>query len=297
MDVRLNKETFLTRYNYYGHPLTGNEKTSPAIRVNTLKTRPEKLLETLTQQNVQLTKIPYLDHGYQIKETPFSLGANMEYLLGHYSLQRTAPQYPVQLLRPTSKDTVLDMCAAPGGKTTQMAADMNNQGTLIAVDISQNRVYALENNLERCGVTNCSVYHGDVTQLKFNIRFDKILLDAPCTGNYVTDPNWFRKRTMKDVTRNAGRQKELLTAALDLLTVDGILLYATCSLEPEENELNIQWLLENHPVQLEKIEGPGSPALTTLFGQELDPTITNCRRFWPDETGTQGFFAAKVVKQ
>jgi 16S rRNA C967 or C1407 C5-methylase (RsmB/RsmF family) len=174
---------------------------------------------------------------------------------------------------------------------------MTNAGAIVAVDVSRERLYALENNLERCGVTNCLAYWEDANAMDFKGKqFDRVLLDAPCSGNYVADRGWFSKRTLKDVGLNAERQRQLLGTAVKLLKPGGVLVYTTCSLEPEEDELNVQWLLDNNDLKLEGIEGSGSPALTEIFGDELNGEIAKCRRFWPDETGTQGFFVAKVVK-
>ena len=290
-------EWFIERYWDLGSDLSGDEKTPKAIRINPLKTTGTKLLEILSWQDVKLEKIPFLDYGYKVIESPFSLGASIEYLLGLYSLQETASQYPVQVLAPSPTDRVLDMASAPGGKTTQAAAYMQNKGVLVAIDINRNRLYATENNVERCGVTNTSIHHLDALNFPDQPVFSKILLDAPCSGNYTTDRHWFKKRTEQDILRNAELQKQLLTKALKLLESGGTLVYSTCSLEPEENEYNIQWLLENHKVKLEPLDGPGSPALTTIFDTTIDDQISGCRRFWPDQTGTQGFFVAKVVKQ
>jgi 16S rRNA C967 or C1407 C5-methylase (RsmB/RsmF family) len=176
-----------------------------------------------------------------------------------------------------------------------MAAYMGNGGVLYAVDSSRKRLYAVENSLERCGVTNCLVYHVDAATVDLSSRFTKILLDAPCSGNYVTDPEWFGRRTLRDVEANATRQRRLLGRAVELLEPGGRLLYSTCSLEPEEDELNVQWLLENHGVELERVGGPGVPGLTSVFGVELDPHVSLCRRLWPGG-GTQGFFMAEAVK-
>ncbi|MCJ7732617.1 SAM-dependent tRNA/rRNA cytosine-C5 methylase, partial [Candidatus Bathyarchaeota archaeon] len=126
--------------------------------------------------------------------------------------------------------------------------------------------------------------------------FTKILLDAPCSGNYVTDLGWFNKRSLSDIESNAELQRRLISKALNLLETNGVLLYSTCSLEPEENELNIQWMLDSHDVEFEKLDGVGSPALTEISDKSLDGRVSHCRRFWPDETGTQGFFVAKAVK-
>jgi NOL1/NOP2/sun family putative RNA methylase len=289
------RELFLERYAELGCNLTGEEVTPQAIRVNPLRAEDAEVVDTLSGEGVRLRKIPYLDHGYEVVSSGFSLGASLEYLLGLYSIQEPASQLPVQALAPGPGDTALDMCSAPGGKTTQMAVYMENGGALYAVDISRDRLYAVENNLERCGVTNCLVYQGDAAAIDLGVRFNKVLLDAPCSGNYVTDPEWFSKRTLRDVEENAARQRLLMSRALELMEPGGKLLYSTCSLEPEENELNIQWLLEKHDVELIHVDGPGCPAPTSVFGAELDPGISRCRRLWPGE-GTQGFFLAEVVK-
>jgi NOL1/NOP2/sun family putative RNA methylase len=292
------KAVFLDRYRQMGHEITGDEETSRSLRVNTLKADGKQLIERLRGLGASLRKIDYLLDGYTIEESPFSLGASFEYLLGHYTLQEAASQFPVESLGPTPGEAVLEMCAAPGIKTTQLAAHMEIRGAVVAVDVDRGRLYALENSLERCGVENCVVYHSDVNELGFGeIRFDKILLDAPCSGNYVTDGEWFSKRSLEDVARNAERQRGLLKTAVGLLKAGGVLSYTTCSLEPEEDELNVQWLLDNFDVELREIEGPGSPGLTDVFGEELDDDVGRSIRFWPDETGTQGFFVAEVVKQ
>jgi NOL1/NOP2/sun family putative RNA methylase len=268
-----------------------------SLRVNTLRTSDDVLINKLRTLGADLAKVDFLTHGYWIGKTSFSLGASFEYLLGHYSLQEAASQYAVEALNPSKEDLVLDMCAAPGGKTTQIAAYMENQGRLMALDINRRRLYALENTLERCGVENCVAYCSDARDMDFKgLTFDKVLLDAPCSGNYAADTDWFMKRRLVDVVNNAEYQRTLLEAATRLLTSGGELLYSTCSLEPEENELNIQWLLENSDVKLEKVEGPGSPGLTDVFGKTLSPDISKTMRLWPDEAGTQGFYVARVVK-
>jgi NOL1/NOP2/sun family putative RNA methylase len=289
------KEFFLGRYRELGRALTGDESAAQAIRVNPLKASDGELIEALASEGVELQRVPFLDHGYRVVHAGFSLGATLEYLLGLYSLQEAASQLPVQVLSPGLGDLALDMCSAPGGKTTQMAAYMGNCGVLYAVDSSRERLYAVENSLERCGVTNCLVYHGDASEIELGATFTKILLDAPCSGNYATDPEWFSVRTLRDVEANAARQRRLLARALELLEPGGRLLYSTCSLEPEEDELNVQWLLETHGVDLEPLGGPGVPAFTRVLGSELDPRVSRCRRLWPGE-GTQGFFLAEAVK-
>jgi tRNA (cytosine40_48-C5)-methyltransferase len=289
---------FLYRYRQMGHQLLGDERTYRAIRVNTLRASKAEVVEKLGRRGVTLREIPWARDGFYVDECDGSnLGSSFEYLLGVYTLQEAAAQFPVEVLTPKPSEVVLDMCAAPGVKTTQIAAWMKNLGTIVAIDIRRNRLYALENNLERMGVENCVAYYGDAAEMDYReTLFDRVLLDAPCSGNYVTDRAWFSKRSIRDVEENAAKQRELLGAAINVLKPGGVLVYTTCSLEPEENELNIQWLLDNHTVKLEKIEGPGSSASTEVFGKPLNPDIAKCRRFWPELTETQGFFIARGVK-
>jgi len=288
---------FLDRYRAMGHELLGRERTRRAIRVNTLLAGKKEVTRRLESRGVSLTVVPWLKDGLYVEGGESSLGASFEYLLGLYSIQEAAAQFPVEVLAPQAGEVVLDMCAAPGGKTTQNAVWMKNKGVVVAVDIRRERLYALENNLERTGVENCVVYCADATSLDYGgTLFDKVLLDAPCSGNYVTDRSWFSKRSIKDVETNAAEQRRLLGAAIGLLRPNGILVYTACSLEPEEDEFNIQWLLDNHEVKLQEVGGPGSPALTEALNRSLSCDVKMCRRFWPDETGTQGFFVAKVVK-
>lgn len=292
-----DKNFFLKRYSELGHSLKGNEKTRKALRVNTLKISSVKLVEKLESLGVRLSEIEFVKDGFYIDRSPFSLGASFEYLMGFITMQEAAAQFPVLVLSPEEKDNVLDMCAAPGGKTTQIASFMKNKGVIVAIDKKKDRVYALENNLERSGVKNTVVYCMDVrTFVSEGILFDKILLDAPCSGNFMIDGDWFEKRDLEGIEKSAEMQKELIRKGISLLKKGGVMVYATCSLEPEENELNMQWMLENFDVKLEKIEGPGSEGLTEVLGKKLKPEISKCRRFWPDEMKTQGFFIAKIRK-
>jgi len=263
--------------------------------VNTLLTTHKSIQERLSDRGAKLSKIPWLKDGFAVDATPFSLGASFEYLLGLISIQEAAAQFAVETLEPQPGDKVLDMCAAPGGKTTQIAAWMKNKGILVAIDESRERLYALENNLERCCVECCLAYRGDANELGLG-SFDRVILDAPCSGNYVTDLNWFKKRTLKNVIDNSERQKRLLLSAIRNLKHGGTLIYTTCSLEPEENEVNVDWLINENLVEIKPLTGPGSPGLTEVDGKRLSQELEKTRRFWPDETGTQGFYVMKAIR-
>ncbi|MBW3014485.1 RsmB/NOP family class I SAM-dependent RNA methyltransferase [Candidatus Woesearchaeota archaeon] len=265
------------------------------IRINPLKLDEKKIIERLKQRKIQLKKVSYLDYGY-IAEANFSVGSTQEYLQGYYYLQEGASQIPVQVLDPKPGELVIDMCASPGGKTTQIAQLMKNKGQIIALDIGK-RTEKLCQNIERMGAENIIVYKRDARFFDLRGKVDKILLDAPCSGNFVIEKDWYKKRTINDIKTCARTQKELLAAGIDNLKDGGILIYSTCSLEPEENEMIIDWALSEFEISLEKINlDIGDAGLVEVDGQKLNPEVKKCKRFWPHKTGTQGFFIAKFRK-
>ncbi len=290
-----DKKFFVTRYEELGWEYE-DVKPRQAIRINFINAKKANVVKRLQSLGIELQKIPFLKNGYWIRKSKFSVGAASEYLLGLYSIQEAAAQIPATLFTEPEDKVVLDACAAPGGKTVQLADLMQNTGVIIALDIKRGRLTALSNHLERCRVRNVIVYHMDARQAsRLKVKFDRILLDVSCSGNFVTDKNWFKKRTIKDVERNARLQREILTEAAKVLKNNGEIVYATCSLEPEENELNIDWATKNLNLQLEKISCYGEKALTNVFGKKLDSSIEHCRRIWPAQT--QGFFVCKLKKR
>jgi NOL1/NOP2/sun family putative RNA methylase len=290
-----SKAFFINRYRMLGWEF---KETTPkqAIRVNTVNVKGFNITERLESLGFKLKKIPFLKNGYWIEESKFSAGATIEYLLGYYSIQEAAAQIPAALFADLEGKTVLDACAAPGGKTVQLADLMENTGVIVALDVNRRRLNALANHLERCRVKNTVVYQLDARKAsKLGLKFDRILLDVPCSGNFVTDKQWFKRRTMDDVERNARLQREILAEAAKILEEDGELVYATCSLEPEENEFNIDWAVKKLKLEVTEIKCHGEEALTKIFNKQLDNSIRNCRRIWPGET--QGFFVCKLKKE
>ena len=279
---------FSERYKKLGEPAKTVE-TKQAIRVNTLKTTKEELIKRLEARHIEVEDIPFTKNGLFVLRSPFAIVSTPEYLLGLFYIQEAASQLPVGVLNP--KKLCLDACAAPGSKTTQIA----EQCPVIAVDSREDRLVALQNNVERLGITNCSAYNLDFRGVKE--KFDYILLDAPCSGNFVLEGKmWFRKQSMKRVLERAELQQSLISHAIELLNKNGTLVYSTCSLEPEENEMIIQYALDNHKIKLEKVDTIGDEGLTDVFGKKLNKEIKKCRRLWPWKTNTQGFFIAKIRK-
>ncbi|MCL1970662.1 MAG: RsmB/NOP family class I SAM-dependent RNA methyltransferase [Candidatus Bathyarchaeota archaeon] len=271
-------------------------KLRQAVRFNCFNIGGQDLVSRLCGLGLNLEKIGFLSSGYWVCDSKVSAGATAEYLLGLYSIQEAAAQIPVSLFSNVKGKRVLDVSAAPGGKTVQLADAMGNTGGIVALDISKQRLTALVNHLERCRVRNTVVYQLDARNSpKLGLKFDRILVDVPCSGNFASDPMWFQNRTLEDVTRNARVQREILMKASECLSDDGEIVYSTCSLEPEENELNMDWALHHLDLQIAEINCPGAQGLTSVFGKELDPSIARCRRFWPDTT--QGFFVCKLVRR
>lgn len=289
-----SKEFFVDRYRQLGWKFD-DVQSRQAIRINVTNTKGKNLEERLQTIGVQLEKVPFLKTGYWIRSSKVSVGATAEYLLGLYSIQEAAAQIPATLFTNLKGKTVLDACAAPGGKTVQLADLMGNTGVLVALDVKKRRLAALSNHLERCHVSNTIVYNLDARQAsRLNLKFDRILLDIPCSGNFAADRDWFKRRTIADVKRNANLQRQILAEAVACLRADGEIVYSTCSLEPEENEVNMDWAIKHLKLQTEEVDCHGQKGLTNVFGKRLDASVERCRRIWPAET--QGFFVCKLKK-
>jgi NOL1/NOP2/sun family putative RNA methylase len=285
---------FIDRYRKLGWNLK-HPRLKKAIRINSANLEPEKVLERLRNLGLILEKIPFLENGYWVEKARFSIGATSEYLQGFYSIQEAAAQIPATLFSDVRSKTVLDACAAPGGKTTQLADLMHNTGVVVALDVDKHRLAATVNHLERCRVKNTAVYELDAREItRLDMKFDRILLDLPCSGNFSVDKQWFGRRTIGDVQRNASLQREILSETVKVLDDEGEIVYSTCSLEPEEDELNMDWAVKNLDLSVEKINCHGEQGLTDIFGQKLDTSVRKARRIWPGQT--QGFFVCKMKK-
>ena len=282
--------------------LEANElKLIPSLRCNTLRINEEDFVNLFTKKRFVIEKISGISYGYRVLKTPFPLGATNEYLLGFYFLQSEASMIPVQILDPKPGEMIIDLAAAPGGKTTQIAQFMKNKGVIVATDINRKRIKSLRSNLSRCGVYNSLIIRMDGRQISdLGIQADKVLLDAPCTGEGLIprDPTRKTSRELKDILYLSDLQKELLTAAIQCLKPGGSLVYSTCAIAPEENEFVIDHALKNEDIHVKKMDfNRGSPAFTdAIFGKTLHPSIKEARRLYPHKDGTEGFFICKLQK-
>jgi len=208
-----------------------------------------------------------------------------------------------QIYIPKETDVVLDMAASPGSKTTQIASLMNNKGILIANDYTTKRMKPLSINIQRCGVTNCMITLMQGQWFKrSNIEFDCILVDAPCSGTGTIRKSLKTLRIWNPnmVKRLSITQKQLIETAFNVLKQNGTLVYSTCSLEPEENEAIIDFLLNKYEnAKLEEIKLTNikrSEPILNFENNNYNEDIKKCLRIWPQDNDTEGFFIAKIKK-
>ena len=294
------KESFEKRYsaltNFRELKEAFSSKLRKSIRVNTLKISVSEFKKRIKN----LEQVQWCSSGFYIERKETAVGNLKEHFLGYFYVQEAASMIPAQILAPKSNELVLDMSAAPGSKTTQLAAMMNNSGAIIANDIKWDRIKALSMNLQRCGVSNTmiTIYKGENFP---EIKFDKILLDAPCsgTGTIKKSPNTVNIYNQNMIKKLGYQQRRLILKAYSLLKEKGILVYSTCSLEPEENEEVIDYLLEKTDARLEKasLENlKSSPAVLEFENKSYNEEIKKCLRIWPQDNNTEGFFIAKIRK-
>ena len=282
--------------------------TPNSIRCNTLKISPAELKERLLNYSWEV-KVPYEEYpeimvinGTKAGE----LGNSREHLLGYYYVQEISSMLPMLVLKPTSEDIILDLCASPGSKTTQAAAMMKNSGTILANEVSMSRVGILNANLERCGVSNVIVTRKEGVafcermQKKSKLRFDKILVDAPCSGEGTLrkSPKTFLMWNENMIKKIAGVQRRLSEAAIKLLKVGGEMVYSTCTLAPEEDEMIVQNLLDKFDVEIQDIKLPLKfrEGITKWEEKTFSPELKKCLRLYPQDNNTDGFFVAKIKK-
>ncbi len=273
-----------------------------AIRVNTLKTTIDPLVSRLENKKVTLERIPWLKEGFWADFGGGSPGALFEHMLGYYYVQGVPSMTATSVLDPQEGEVVVDMAAAPGGKTTHIAQLMNNSGAVVAIDSDRRRIVSLESNIQRCGVANSIVIRSDSRKLsEMGITPDRIMLDAPCSGEGLIplEPSRKTSRSMADVRFCATREDELLEAAALGLAPGGTMVYSTCSIAPEENEYVVDAVLQRHPeMRVVEIQPEfGSPGYIEPYGVSLNSSLSKARRFLPHLHGTEGFFICKLMKE
>ena len=286
--------------------LEANEVQRPVtIRTNSLKTKRRDLAQSLINRGVNLDPVgKWSKVGLVIYSAQVPLGATPEYLAGHYILQGASSLLPVMALAPQENEKILDMAAAPGGKTTHIAALMRNSGLLYANDANKKRCKAVVGNLHRLGITNTVVCSHDGRKIHTVMKgFDRVLLDAPCSGTGVIakDPSVKTGKEHKDIQLCTHMQKELILAAIDALDANsktgGYLVYSTCSILPEENESVVDYALKKRQVKLVDTGLEfGVEGFTKFRDFRYHPSLNLSKRYYPHTHNMDGFFVAKLKK-
>ena len=265
-----------------------------SIRVNTIKIDKKRLKGFLEEKGWVLEDIPFYNDGLIVLKRDSALGNSIEHFMGYYYVQEQSSMIPPLVLEPKQKDVVLDCCASPGSKTSQLSQLMNSKGVIIANDKDYRRIKILQSNLQRCSCRNTIITLSRGQKFKHsNEVFDKILVDAPCTGYGAIRKDWsilklFNPRAFKYMSRV---QLELLNSTWNSLKKGGSLVYSTCTLTTEENEGVIKNFLNTHEdAGIKKIRIKG---LSDSPGIGLKEAV----RIWPHRIDMEGFFVAKLVKK
>lgn len=281
-----------------------SEEPTQYIRVNRLKTDKESLIKTLENKySIQSAPIDGFEDALKIiKDENDLTGKTLEHLLGLYYVQGLSSMLPPIVLNPNADDVVMDLCSAPGSKTTQMAEMMNNDGTLIVNEIEIERIKSLVFNLDRMSVVNAGIIHskGEILSKYYHNHFDKILVDAPCSGLGIIQKkeevsNWW---SLDRVQRLQDLQTRLLIAAIKMAKAGGEIVYSTCTLSVEENEMVIDKILSKYPVEMEDVKLPVKThqAFSSYNGFEFNKSLHKAIRILPWEINSDGFFLVKLRK-
>ncbi|KAI0978421.1 hypothetical protein GJ496_001570 [Pomphorhynchus laevis] len=262
------------------------------IRCNTLKTHRRDLAQILINRGANVDPIgDWSSVGLVVYDSQVPIGATPEYMAGHYMLQGASSLLPVMALDPQTNEKILDLCCAPGGKTTHIGALMRN---------------TVRANVHRMGVLNCLITNIDGRIFnKYMHDFDRVLVDAPCTGTGVIskDPEAKCSKTELDIQRCSTFQRQLLLTAIDCINAKSgnnprIIVYSTCSVLVAENEAVIEYALKKRPnvrIIPTGIEF-GIDGFTKFRESRFHPSMKLCRRFYPHTHNMDGFFVAKLIK-
>jgi NOL1/NOP2/sun family putative RNA methylase len=281
-------------------------KRPTTFRANLLKNTPEELAAELSKAGFDVEQSPWLSSAFVLKNRSLrELSEHQLYQEGCLYVQSLSSMIPPLVLAPKPGERVLDLTAAPGSKTTQMAAMMQNQGEILANDTSLVRLFKLQANLEMQGVTVVTTKRGQGQDLwqKFPEFFEKALADVPCSmeGRFLCDsPKTFENWSPKKNKELALRQRALLRSAVSATLPGGTIVYSTCTLSPDENEAVIDWLLkkEQGAVIVEEIELAGVPLEPAVKGWKhhiFAEEVAKTRRILPSAL-MEGFYVARLKK-
>ncbi len=276
-----------------------------SLRINTLKTDRKEIIALLKEKKIAFQDVDWNPAAW-VLESPEALNLleTSYFDKGCLYRQSLASMLPALVLNPLPGERVCDLCAAPGSKTTQMAALMQNQGSIVAVEAIRSRFYKLKNVALRLGAENVSFYCLDARRYRTSGEaFDKVLVDVPCSSEgrfHIRAPKTYSYWSLRKIREMVRKQRGILLAAGRLLKPGGILVYSTCTFAPEENEGVLDWFLRktDRNFQIQAIDLPSVatyPCLETWQKRDFDARLTQCCRVLPTRFMT-GFFLAKLVR-
>ncbi len=274
--------------------LEQSAKITPTyIRINTLKAPTETILQNIQQENITIEKVPNLKHTYKLIDTKKPLARTQSFNQGLFYIQDKASCLAAEIANPKQNTTVLDICAAPGSKTTYLSQLMQNTGKIISMDYSKRRIHIWKNVTKRMGTENAEPIVADVpSSIPLNVSADLVILDPPCTstGTFGKSPDAKWRLTKRSVIGMSKIQAEMIENCADYVKAGGNLVYSTCSITVEENEMVIENFLKLHP-EFMFVESKPRIGLPGLRG------LTNCQRLYPNIHECNGFFVAKLKKE
>ncbi|PSQ47770.1 SAM-dependent methyltransferase [Halobacteriales archaeon SW_7_65_23] len=289
------------------------ERPLPAVvRVNTIKTTVEQARAALEEVGIAYEATDW--HPGVLRLPDAQPGANWPYVHGWLHGQEEVSAVPAEVLAPQPGERVWDACAAPGSKTTQLAALMDDEGLVVATDDNMGRVSALRSNTERLGVTNIAVTVEDARNHSLKpfssqadepgpttadgAMYDRALVDVPCSceGTVRKNPDVLDEWELDQVEGIAGVQKGILRRAVQATRAGGTVVYSTCTFAPEENEAVLEYAIAEEPCEIVPFDLPldASPGITEWQGETYDDSVTRAKRIYPHQNDTGGFFCAKL---
>lgn len=265
------------------------------IRVNTIKSTVSEIKNILGQDEHDFVQRSW---NPEFLKVGFEPGKNILHWLGKYHVQESVSGIPPIILNPKPYEKVIDVCAAPGSKTTHISALMDNTGEILANDIQRNRIRSLLSNISRLGCVNVQVFERDGRNIPEKYKFDKVLVDAPCSaeGNARKNSELVDGADMDLITKLSKLQENLLEKAFRLCKKDGTVVYSTCTFAPEENEIVVSKFLEQGILDKPKLNFPHSSGITEWNNMKLDKELEKCIRVYPHQLDSGGIFVARFKK-
>jgi NOL1/NOP2/sun family putative RNA methylase len=271
------------------------------VRVNGIKATPARVRRAFEEAGVGYEPVEWHDGLFRLADD-VSPGNTWPFVHGWVYGQEEVSAVPALALDPEPGERVFDPCAAPGSKTTQVAALMDDRGLLVANDNDLGRLSALRANAERCGVTNVAVTRRDARNFSLSPfggeRFDRALVDVPCSceGTVRKNPDALDSWSLDHVEAIAGVQKAILGRAIDVTRAGGTVVYATCTFAPEENEAVLDHALQVHDCDVVDFElaVECAPGVTEWHGESYAQAVRRAKRVYPHHNDTGGFFCAKL---